>query len=90
MRLVMSTLFLIGNGFDLNCGMKTAYRDIYPEYFSEPSDSETINTFKHNISSQIDTWGDFEMAMADYAKNLNSESELLECVRDFSSYANDY
>lgn len=26
----MNTLFLIGNGFDLNCGMRTAYKDIYP------------------------------------------------------------
>lgn len=86
----MSTLFLIGNGFDLNCGMKTAYTDIYPGYINEPSISKVISTFKQNISSQIDTWGDFEMAMADYAKTLNSESQLLECVRDFSFYVNDY
>lgn len=86
----MSTLFLIGNGFDLNCGMKTAYRDIYPGYINEPSDSKVINTFKQAMSSEIDTWGDFEMSMAKYAGALRSESELLECVRDFSSYANDY
>lgn len=86
----MGTLFLIGNGFDLNCGMNTAYRDIYPGYISEPSDSELINIFKKNISSQIDTWGDFEMSMVEYAKALKNESELLECVRDFSSYTNDY
>lgn len=48
-----------------------------------PSYSEVINIFKQNISSQIDTWGVFEMSMADYAKALNSESELLECGRDF-------
>ena len=86
----MNTLFLIGNGFDLNCGMKTAYRDIYPGYINEPSDSELIDIFKKNISSQIDTWGDFEMSMAEYAKTLKNESELLKCVRDFSSYTNDY
>ena len=86
----MNTLFLIGNGFDLNCGMKTAYRDIYSGYINEPTGSELINIFKKNISSQIDTWGDFEMSMAEYAKTLKNESELLECVRDFSSYTNDY
>lgn len=86
----MGTLFLIGNGFDLNCGMNTAYSNIYPGYINEPSDSELINIFKKNISSQIDTWGDFEMSMAEYAKTLKNESELLECVRDFSSYTNDY
>ena len=86
----MSTLFLIGNGFDLNCGMKTAYRDIYPGYVKEPSESNIIINFKKSIAEDINTWGDFELAMAKYAGTLKNEAELLECVRDFSSYANDY
>lgn len=86
----MSTLFLIGNGFDLNCGMKTAYRDIYPGYIKEPSATNVLSDFKKNIAKNIDTWGDFELAMAGYAGSLKSEAELLECVWDFSSYARNY
>ena len=74
----MSTLFLIGNGFDLNCGMKTAYRDIYPGYVKEPSESNIIFNFKKSIAEDINTWGDFELAMAEYAGTLKNEAELLE------------
>ena len=82
----MNTLFLIGNGFDVNCGMKTKYTDIYERYIKELSISPVINKFKKNISADYKTWCDFEMAMAEYAKNLNSETEFLECVRDFAEY----
>ena len=34
----MSTLFLIGNGFDVNCGMKTKYTDVYEGYINEAWD----------------------------------------------------
>ncbi|MDO5126184.1 MAG: AbiH family protein [Eubacteriales bacterium] len=82
----MSTLFLIGNGFDVNCGMKTKYTDVYDGYIKEASSTDVIKTFKENISADYKTWGDFEMSMAEYAKNLNSESEFLECIRDFAGY----
>lgn len=65
----MSTLFLIGNGFDLNCGMKTRYFDVYKGYVKESSSSEIIKNFKERITSNIENWGDFEMAMADMLKN---------------------
>ena len=86
----MSTLFLIGNGFDVNCGMKTRYTDMYFGYISSKSTSPIIEQFKNSISGDIDNWGDFEMAMAEYAGQLNSESELLECLRDFNVYLNKY
>ena len=38
----------------------------------------------------MDSWGDFEMMMCEYAVSLNSEEELLECVRDFSLYMRQY
>ena len=82
----MGTLFLIGNGFDVNCGMKTKYTDVYDGYIKEASSTDVIKTFKENISADYKTWGDFEMSMAEYAKNLNSESEFLECIRDFAGY----
>lgn len=82
----MSTLFLIGNGFDINSGMNTRYTDVYKKYINEESDSVVIKRFKENIESDFETWGDFEMAMAKYARNLNNEAEFLECIRDFARY----
>ncbi len=82
----MSTLFLIGNGFDVNCGMKTRYTDVYKGYVKEKSTNSILEKFKKTIESNLETWGDFEMAMAQYAQRLYSEEEFLECVRDFAQY----
>ena len=86
----MSTLFMIGNGFDLNCGMKTSYKDVYRGYVKEKSDSNLINQFKRDISADIDNWSDFEMALAKYAGKFSDENELLECCRDFNVYMSKY
>lgn len=86
----MSTLFLIGNGFDLNCGMKTSYRNVYDKYIQQPSSTKCISEFKDILYRDIDNWGDFEMSMAGYAACLKSEEEFLECVRDFAAYMESY
>lgn len=86
----MSTLFLIGNGFDVNCGMKTRYSDVYEKYVKEDSSSDVIKRFKEEIDSNIENWGDFEMAMANYSRYTRNEEEFLECVRDFANYMEIY
>ena len=86
----MSTLFIIGNGFDVNCGINTKYRDVYRGYVKANSHTSNLQKFKDTISSDIENWGDFEMAMAKYAETLESEEEFLECIRDFSEYMEDY
>lgn len=86
----MSTLFLIGNGFDVNCGMKTRYSDVYEKYVKEDSTSDVIKRFKEEIDSNIENWGDFEMAMAKYSRYMRNEEEFLECIRDFAGYMEAY
>ena len=82
----MSTLFLIGNGFDINCGMKTSYRDVYKGYLQEEATTYNLKKFKNTISGDLKNWGDFEIAMANYSEELQNEEEFLECVRDFAEY----
>ena len=86
----MSTLFLIGNGFDINCGMRTSYLDVYKSYVLTDSATDNIKKYKESISSDIATWGDFEIAMGKYAEKLDNETEFLECVRDFAEYMEEY
>lgn len=46
----MNITYLIGNGFDLNLGLKTKFKDYLEEYMvPQPEDSELIN-------SDIDLW----------------------------------
>ena len=84
----MNITFFIGNGFDINCGMRTRYTDMYKRYTQEnPDDSEVIKRFKNAIKKErYETWADFEMGMCKYASELNSEEELVECVHDFKEH----
>ena len=78
--------FMIGNGFDLACGLKSSFRDSYDGYIKSPSSSEVIKKFKETIEKDINTWGDFEMKLAEYAHYFSSEDEMAECVNDYKSY----
>ena len=45
----MNVTFLIGNGFDLACGMKTRYSDVYERYIKTPSATPIIEQFKDDL-----------------------------------------
>ena len=82
--------FILGNGLDLGLGMKTKYTDVYDDYIKSPSASDIIAHFKEELKSKAnnnyENWSDFEMGMAAYAKTLETENELIECVRDFKGF----
>ncbi len=85
----MNITFLIGNGFDLRIGMKTRFIDMYEGYIAQASSSEAIQKFKAMLAADAPnykTWGDFEMAMAEKAKEFDDESSFIECLRDFKLY----
>lgn len=86
----LSVLFILGNGFDLNLGMKTSYTDVYSQYVQTESKSDVIKKFKEelntNKTNKQSKWSDFELGMAKYARTLSSENELIECVWDFKGH----
>lgn len=45
----MNITYLIGNGFDLNLGLKTRYRDFYDYYVKQPSNDDLIKKFKNDL-----------------------------------------
>lgn len=77
--------FLIGNGFDLNCGMKTAYKNMYDEYVKIDSGDADIRKFKESLRS-YDTWADFEWGMLNHMPEFDSADSFLKCLRDFRDY----
>jgi hypothetical protein len=78
----MNILFLIGNGFDLNLGMKTRYSDFYAYYSSIPSSSVLIKKLKDEIDSNIENWSDLELALGKYTNELHTSSEFNEVFED--------
>ena len=58
--------FLIGNGFDLNLGLKTRYTDFYPYYCDMPSHRHRqIARFRELLkqTGSHPLWADFEKAL---------------------------
>ncbi|SHG26768.1 Bacteriophage abortive infection AbiH [Salegentibacter echinorum] len=72
----MQILYIIGNGFDLNLGLKTSYKDFYDSYKSENSDNENIALLKKNISNNYKNWSDLELALGHYTDELKSLEEF--------------
>ena len=73
----MTITFLLGNGFDLNLGLKTQYKHFYKYYLSldNKDDTPVIETFKKDLSDNLENWSDLEMVLGQYAKNFNNENE---------------
>lgn len=87
----MNITFLIGNGFDLACNLKTKYTDVYKKYCITDSPNDNIKKFKQSIlEDDYKNWTDFEMALPKFGKELNNFNDFSECVRDFSKFLEDY
>ncbi len=66
----MNVTFLIGNGFDLNLGLKTSYKDFLDYYIkNNEEDCDIIKCFKNDINKDITLWGDAELAFGQYTAN---------------------
>ena len=87
----MIITFLVGNGFDLACGLKTKYTDVYEKYCVTESSNENRKNFKKNIlKDDYKNWTDFEMALPRFGKELNDFDKFDECVHDFAQFLEEY
>ena len=72
----MNITYLIGNGFDVNLGLKTRYTDFYGRYFEENqyTDNDCIKGFIDKIKSDYENWSDFEAAFAEQFEGTQIEA----------------
>lgn len=83
--------FLIGNGFDINFGLKTKYSDFYNEYLESNKDvdpNSNIGKFCKLIESDYETWSDFEGAFAQ--KIWGTKDDIADILYDFSVKFSEY
>lgn len=80
----MLVTFLVGNGFDISCGLKTSYKDFYEWYLNQPSSSSSIIKMKKSISIDYENWADFEMGLSEYTTNFKASviNDFYECYDD--------
>lgn len=88
----MYITFLIGNGFDLNLGLKTGYKDFLEVYtsranFAKIKDDSILSYFKNEISENEDLWSDAELAFGQLTSKFKSDNknaeDFSECHEDF-------
>ena len=63
--------FFIGNGFDINVGLDTRYRDFYKYYTKENPEDKLAQAIK----SDYEYWSDLEEGLGKYTANVTPEEE---------------
>lgn len=87
----MQTVFLIGNGFDVNLGLKTRYAEFYEYYLNIPTDNDNIKNLKlHLKENKSDFWSDLEIGLGKYTANLSSYEQVEEAYDDINDEMKKY
>ena len=76
----MNITFFIGNGFDLNLGLKTSFIDFIKIYKNESSDNEIIKNFKQKICENQELWSNAEVAFGKYTADFSDADDLQKSI----------
>lgn len=94
----MNITFLLGNGFDIQCGLKTSYinfyeyilREKYSLELSQEMDEKFVSKIDNMIYSEIykskdsiETWADLEFQLGAYTKRLKEKSQDTNLAESF-------
>ena len=86
----MQILYIIGNGFDLNLGLKTSYNHFYEYYQKIKSENKNVQKLKEHISKTYDSWADLELALGDYTQHLKKIEEFDDITLDIGEELSKY
>lgn len=85
----MQITFLVGNGFDISCGLNSSYAGFYDWYCKqEKSDKEHVNAFRDEINNDMKSgpknWANFEEAMGKYTAKFSTDTSqhFIDCYED--------
>lgn len=87
----MNIVYLIGNGFDKNVGLKTSYYDFYEYYKRQACANDDIIKFKHLIGENpSELWSDLEFALGQVTTEFNDAERFVTVVKDISDNLQKY
>lgn len=92
----MRTVYLIGNGFDVNIGLPTRYIDFYNHYLglNQDMDTHVVSSLKKHLKDSLSSdsayWSDLEEALGKYTIELHSYDELEEAYDDINDEMQKY
>jgi hypothetical protein len=71
----LNILFLIGNGFDINLGLKTNLYHVIEKVIAEETNEQDIVNLKEKLKDKKDLWwSDFELQLGQHTKEFSSET----------------
>lgn len=84
----MNITFLIGNGFDINLGYKTKYKDFYDYYIARYPDDLLAKAIKDDYEN----WADLEEGLGDYYKNkyIGREEDFIQSKNRMDNALSEY
>lgn len=92
----MRILYLIGNGFDINVGLKTSYQEFLKFYLEQPIPKELdygrasyIKNLKQRIQENIQLWSDFEIQFGKHMSNLGGMGSATYSIEEEFDIIND-
>lgn len=59
----MNITFMLGNGFDMNMGLKTSYSDFLQYYLAIPRQEDVHEHFRRFVNAEMPNWTDVEVAI---------------------------
>ena len=69
----MNITFLIGNGFDINLGLKTRYADFY-DYYQEHASEDSMILQLMREDNNKENWADLELALGEKLQGIDEDS----------------
>ena len=69
----MNILFLIGNGFDINLGLRTRYVDFY-DYFQKHASKNNVIYQWMETDGDKENWSDLELALGEKIKSIDENA----------------
>lgn len=89
---VPRSILILGNGFDIDLGMKTKYSQFadspfWPFHENITFEEDSLPYFLNNSKNQVDTWFDLEELLANYAcrETKLSSDKVKQAKEDFST-----
>lgn len=88
----MNITFLIGNGFDRNLGLDTAYSDFVKYYKETEGKTDVLKDFRNHIKENEELWSAAEIEMGNYTGKfeVGQGAAFSECHNDFCDYLAEY
>lgn len=87
----MRILYIIGNGLDIACGLKTSYQNFFDYYIDVKSTDVEINRMKNDIQRhRYENWSDLEMGLGNYSKNCKDKVIFSKCLNNIKEELSKY